>query len=96
MKISIPHKFSQSEAVARVQQALQQSRAQLASHAADIKEEWQGNTLNFGFTAQGQRIEGALVIEDKSYELTAKLPLALRLFEGRIEKMIRDEVAKLV
>lgn len=96
MQVSIPHKFSQSEAVKRVKLALDHSRGQIQKEASDVKEEWHGNTLHFGFTAQKQRIEGTLEIGEKSFELNAKLPLMLRIFEGRIEKMIKDEVGKLM
>lgn len=96
MKFSIPHKYSQSEALQRVRFALDHSRSQLSQHVSDLKEDWRGNTLNFGFTAQKQRIEGTLEITEKSFEVEAKLPFMLRMFEGRIQEMIKAEVAKLM
>ena len=91
MKLSIPHKYSQIEAMTRVQKILNESRSRLAEHLSDVEERWEGAVLHFAFTAQKQHISGTLDVKDKSFDLYAKLPLTLRLFEGRIEKMIAEQ-----
>jgi hypothetical protein len=95
MRITLPHKGTQQEGVAHIKQILLENRAKIAENATDVKEEWHDNVLNFGFTAQGSHIEGTLTVLDKEYDLYAKLPLALRLFEGTIERMIAAEAKKL-
>jgi hypothetical protein len=92
MHLQLPHKFSKDEAIARVKASLEQARPQMAGHATIEKEEWEGNKLVFAFTAQKQHISGTLVVEDKEFIIDAKLPLMLRMFEGRIEKMIAEQV----
>lgn len=96
MQFSIPHKYSQVEATTRVKKMLNQSRAQLAAHVSDMKEEWHDNVLNFAFTAEKYHIEGTLTIKDKLFEIYAKLPLTLRLFEGRIQKMIEEQTKQML
>ncbi|HVM73556.1 MAG TPA: polyhydroxyalkanoic acid system family protein [Candidatus Paceibacterota bacterium] len=91
MKVSIPHKLSSVEAITRVRKVLNESRSKLAAHLTETEEKWEGNTLHFAFTAQKQHISGTLEVKDNVFELYAKLPLTLRLFEGRIEKMIKEQ-----
>lgn len=95
MKIKLPHNTTQALAIDRAKKLIDDSRSQFAQHASDIKEEWDGNVLNFGFSGQGQKIEGTLTVTDTDFEVYAKLPLALRLFEGTIERMIHAEAKKL-
>jgi hypothetical protein len=98
MHVKIPHKFGQQQAIDRLKQALGQAKEnpQVKDQLSIEKEEWEGNTLNFAFTAQKQHITGTLVVEDAQYIVDAKLPLMLRMFEGRIEKMIGEQVQKML
>jgi hypothetical protein len=96
MHIQLPHKFTQDEAIARVQKSLADAKPQMAGQVEIEKEEWVGNTLTFAFTAQKQHITGTLVVEEKEFVIDAKLPLMLRMFEGKIEKMIGDQVKTLL
>lgn len=91
MQINIPHKFTKDEAKERVMAALREARQKLAGQATIDKEEWQGDTLHFGITVQGQSISGTFEVRDKSFDLDAKLPLMLRMFEGRIKKAIEEQ-----
>jgi len=96
MKVSIPHKDSEIAAITKVKKILNESRSKLADHLTDVEEQWDNNVLTFAFTAQKQRISGTLTVKDKVFELYAKLPLTLRLFEGRIEKMITEQAGALL
>ncbi len=95
MKITLPHKCTQTEGIAQVKKVLEEHREKIRENATGVVTAWEGNVLNFAFTAQGSRIEGTLTVLDTQFDLYAKLPLALRLFEGTIERMIESEVRKL-
>jgi hypothetical protein len=95
MHLQVPHKTSQSEALTRVKQGLNETRSQLGDKAEIHEERWDGNTLHFDATAQGQRISGTLEVTDKDYIIDATLPLMLKLFEGRIEREIMEKVKEL-
>jgi hypothetical protein len=43
-------------------------------------------------TLQGKQITGTLAIDDKDFIIDAKLPLLWRLFEGKIERTIAEQV----
>ena len=91
MQITIPHKFSKAEAKERVMLALREARTKLGTQATIEKEEWQGDTLHFAFTAQGQSISGTFEVREHDFDLNAKLPLMLKMFEGRIKKAIEEQ-----
>jgi hypothetical protein len=95
MRVVLPHRGSQADGIVQLKAMLTQHRAQINQHASDLKEEWNDNVLTFAFTSQGTHIQGTLTVRDKEYELVAKLPLTMRLFEGTIERMIAAEVKKL-
>lgn len=95
MHLEIPHKTTQQAALVRVKQGLEEMRTKIADQATIHEERWDGNTLHFDATAQGQRISGTLEVGEKDFVIDAKLPLMLRLFEGRIEKEIMQRVGEL-
>ncbi|OGG56003.1 hypothetical protein A2680_00510 [Candidatus Kaiserbacteria bacterium RIFCSPHIGHO2_01_FULL_55_37] len=91
MHLKLPHSFSRQEAVARVERLLLEAKPQLADKVVLGEERWEGDVLHFAFSIQGKSISGRLEVHDKEYELHAKLPLMMRMFEGRIEKMIAEQ-----
>jgi hypothetical protein len=95
MHIDIPFKGSSSETVTRVKRTIDEARPQIAEKATIYEERWEGNTLHFDVSAQGQRVSGTLAIGDSEMVLDAKLPLMLRLFEGRIQKEIEGQIAQM-
>lgn len=91
MHLEIQHKNSKDAAVARIKQALAQARPQMQGQVQITKEEWNNSMLNFAFTTQGKEVTGTLRVTDEDYIIDAKLPLLWRVFEGRIEKMIKEQ-----
>lgn len=94
MNISLPHKGSRTEGIQQIKQLLEQHQSEIQKNAQNVVTEWKDNVLEFTFTTQKATISGTLTVEDKVFHVYAKLPLALRLFEGRIEKMIGEEIKK--
>ena len=73
--------------------ALREARAKLGGQATIEREEWQADTLHFGFVVQEQSIAGTFEVRDSDFELNATLPMMLRVFEGRIKKAIEEQAA---
>ena len=94
MHLAIPHKFTKTEATSRVKNALEAARPQLAGNVEMHEERWDGSTLHFDLTAEKHRISGTFAVEDSQFVLDAKLPLMMRLFEGRIEKELAEQIKK--
>jgi putative polyhydroxyalkanoic acid system protein len=96
MQVKIPHQFSQAQAKERVMRALNEARQKIGEQATIEKEEWQGETLHFSFTAQGQSISGTFEVREGEFELNATLPLMLRMFEGQIKKAIEEQAGTML
>ena len=76
----------------RVRKTLEHVRPQLLGKMTIEEERWEGDTLHFAFTAEKNHISGQLVVKDKEFDITAKLPLLMRLFEGKIQRAIEEQV----
>lgn len=95
MHVKIPFKHTKSEALSRLKQALAEGRAKFSDKIEIHTENWNGDTLEFDVTVEGQRISGTLTVEESTYVLDAKLPFMLRLFESRIQREIEAQVKKM-
>lgn len=95
MNFKIPHKTTTFKAVQKVKDALENARPQLKGQATIEEETWAKNTLTFRVNIQGKTVTGSLEVTDTHFLVNAKLPLLWRLFEGRIEKMIMEQVKQL-
>lgn len=91
MQVQIPHKFLQAEAIAQIKKALDDARPKMGAEATVHEERWEDNVLHFDVTAQGQRISGTVTVNDTNFDIYAKLPFMLRMFEGKIEKAIKEQ-----
>jgi len=96
MHLDIPHKFTKTEARSRLVAALNEAKAQAADKVKIEEERWEENMLHFAVVAEGQRITGTLEVQDNQYAVDAKLPLMLRLFEGRIERAAKEQVQQML
>ncbi len=95
MHLQIPHKSNKISALTKVKKALQEGKSQLGAYATIDEERWEGDILHFAATLQGKQITGTLHVTDKDFVIDAKLPLLWRMFEGRIEKMLAEQVKSL-
>lgn len=97
MQIKLPHNLkTEGAAILRAKQALNEMRKQLPKEASIGKEEWLGNVLSFEATANKITITGTLTVTTTEYDVYAKLPLMLRMFEGKIEKAIKEQTAQML
>lgn len=92
MHFNFPHKTSAAHATARIKTALIKQRAELEKHISIKKEEWQDHTLHFAVDIQGKTITGTVAITDTEYVIDAQLPLLWRMFEGKLEKELKNQV----
>lgn len=81
--------------VTRIKRAIEDARPKMGEEATIHDEHWDGDTLHFDVSAKGQRISGTLAVGDSELVLDAKLPLMMRLFEGRIQKELENQIAQM-
>lgn len=96
MHVQLPNKFGRDNGVARIKAALDQARPKIGGQATIEQEEWRGDTLHFAFATQGQGIAGTFEVTDTEFVLDAKLPFMMRLFEGKIEAAIKEQVSSIL
>jgi hypothetical protein len=96
LAVQVQHELSVADAVIRLQNFLEEVRRDHGDRVSDVRGEWQGETLKFGFIAMGMQINGNLVASDHDVRVTGNLPFAAALFRGTIEQTIRTELEKLL
>ncbi len=94
--IAVPHQLGQQEAAGKLKGFLEQVRSRYQSQVSDLEENWNGNTLSFGFKTYGFNIKGNVIVEEQQVELDGNLPFAAVAFKGKIEQSIRDELEKVL
>lgn len=96
MSVQVPHQLPIAEAVTRLQNFLEEVRREHADRVSNVQGDWQGETLQFGFTAMSMKINGNLVVREEEVHVSGNLPFAASLFRGTIESTIRGELEKLL
>ncbi len=90
------HALGRDEALRRLKDKFSFVRDNYGNQVKDLHEEWNGDTLSFGFKATGMKVSGTVAVEDACVKLDAKLPMAAMLIKGMIQKRIREELGDLL
>jgi hypothetical protein len=96
LKITVPHSLEQQDALTRMQGYLTKLKNAYPDRVNNLTEEWVGNVLNFGFSAMGFGVNGAMTVGDKDVTVDADLPFAAMMFKGKIEQAVRDELTRVL
>ena len=96
IEMSIPHKLTQEEAQRRIQELLPKMKSDFGGQVKDLREEWNGNTGKFSFTAMGFSVSGTLTVNDSSVDLDGDLPFAATLFKGKIKSVIEEKAQQIL
>lgn len=98
MHIAVKHNTTQAQAIGKVGKAIMDARRQpqFAEQVSDFESAWKGHVLEFSLKVQGNKISGTLDVTDSEFIFDAKLPLLWRMFEGRIEKAVKEQIAATV
>ena len=96
LKTSVQHHLPKEEAVTRIKQLLTDTRKEHAGMLDDLKEDWQGNTGKFSFSAKGFDVSGTLTVHESTVELDGTIPFALSFFKSKIIQVIKDRAETLL
>lgn len=94
--VRVPHALPAEQAVARLQQFLEQVRAEHGDRVQNLRGAWSGPQLDFAFSALGLEIEGRMLVLAEVVHVEGALPLAGMFFRGTIEQTIRGELVRLL
>jgi len=96
LTMETPHELGREEAVHRLKHGFSFVRTNFQSRLSDVTEEWNDDTLKFGFKAMGMRVAGNVTVEDARVKVDADLPMAAIMFKGIIEQRVRKELDRLL
>lgn len=96
LAIEIPHQLSQEEALQRIKNLLTNLKEEQKDVIADVKENWQGSTGDFSFSAKGFDLAGNIEVNPGSVDINADLPFALSFFKGMISNVITEKAKALL
>jgi len=96
LKMNIPHHLPQEEALARIRTMLGKLQEEQKDKISNVKEDWNGGTGNFKFTAQGFDLSGIIKVLPGSVDIDAKVPFAVSLFKGKIQDLIGKKTKELL
>lgn len=96
LNMTVSHHLEQDEAVRRIKTLLNEVQNQYADKVSDLREEWNGNTGTFSFSAMGFSVSGTLTVNPSEVELSGILPFAAAFFKGKIESTIRERAETLL
>jgi hypothetical protein len=96
LNVAVPHRLGREEAKRRIQSHLVQTRQEFAHLVAQVKEDWQGDELNFTFLVVGQSISGKLLVEEQLVRIEVPLPWLLAQLSGSVKPLIEQRGRKLL
>jgi hypothetical protein len=96
LNMAIGHKLPQGEALKRIKGLLGKVKTQFAAKISDLRENWNGNTGTFSFSAMGFSVSGTLTVKSSEVALESRLPFAALPFKGKIESILRERATALL
>ena len=96
MSLSMPHSLGQEEALRRLKAALEKAKARNEGKVTNLKEDWNGNQLDYSFSTYGFNVKGNVLVEQGEVKLNGSLPFAAMMFKGKIEQTVREELGKVL
>ena len=96
ISITIPHKLSQDDARARLQNGIIELKGKYGDKVAAMDETWNGNQMAFKLSAMGQAITGRVDVQPQAVKLDVDLPWLLAMLADRIKPQIEQEGRKML
>lgn len=96
VNMAVEHQLGQEEALRRLKERGEFVERAYGDQVRDLKQDWEGNRLSFGFTAMGMRIAGTALVEASQVLLTTEIPLMAMMFKGAIEQRVRAELGEVL
>ena len=75
---------------------VEKRRDEIEEHVTNLEADWTDDELAYSFSTFGFNINGNLVVDEGCAKVAANVPLPALMFRGRIEKLIQDELGKLL
>jgi putative polyhydroxyalkanoate system protein len=95
--VTISHSLGREQAAARLREKIGAVRQILTQYrVAVVKDEWTGDRLDFGVSALGQSVQGAVEVRDDHVRIEVQLPWLLASFSERIKSLVHQKAPALL
>ena len=95
--VTISHSLGREEAVSRLRGRIGMARQILSKYkVAVVRDEWTGDRLDFGVSALGQTVQGAVDVLDDFVRIEIQLPWLLAAFAERIQTLVKKKAPLLL
>jgi len=91
-----PHDLGREAAQRRLQEKVDEVYARFGSHVQDLQQRWDDHRLSFAFRVTGMGVRGTIAVEESAVALHADLPLPAMFFKNTIERIVREELARIL
>lgn len=88
--LTIPHELGRAEAHRRIDAGFGDLSRHLGG-VGQVSKTWDGDRLNFSFSAVGQAISGVIDVADSSIRLEVLLPGLLGMIAGKVKGRLQKE-----
>ena len=96
LKMHIPHRLSQEEALGRIKSLLHKLKHDQKDKISNVKEEWSHDTGHFHFTAMGFDLSGVIKVHNGTVDISAKVPMAVYFFRNKIKHIIEEKAHEIL
>ncbi len=96
MKVEINHNLDSEKGVVCAEKIFKQLSEQYKDEFSDLKQETKGNVINFSFKIRGMHINGQITVSEDHVEIESKLPFAARIFQNKIETIIKENADRMI
>jgi len=96
MTIELKHNLETEKGIICAEKIFKQLSEEYKDEFSDLKQETNGNTINFSFKIRGMHIKGTISVKNDNVIIESKLPFALKLFQKTIEDKIKENADKMI
>lgn len=96
MTIELNHNIGKERGVICAEKIFKQLSEEYKDEFSDLKQETNGNIIDFSFKIRGMQIKGNITVENDKVIIESKLPFAARMFQGMIENKIKENADKMI
>lgn len=96
LSVSVPHALGQAEAARRLGGFMDAIKSRYADQIKITEQNFGETSGTFAFKTMGMSVAGNVDIGDEQVTVNCDLPFAAMMFKGKIEKEMRDSLAKVL
>jgi len=91
---AVEHSLGKESAKATLSSFMDEALQTYGDSVDDVQSQWNDYELEFSFKAMGMTVSGQLIVADDVVTINGKIPFALSMFPGKIERTMEDALRK--